>query len=254
MALGRYTRPEENLPLIHLPRFGDARGAQVPPGAPGTGHPAPGAGDPSVRRLAELCRAKWDNRLRAESDKGLVSRVKEAVDPIVAVVAGVKGALDKWPRLFGGSARVDAAGKVATVVGVASTLHSQYTSSPATTTVGKVVDAGAAAIANELLTKRFPVVAVVDAGITIGFPTALGIESKRFTIPDNVCTRVHVAVAYGEAIVSGDMTSLANYQERAAKGEYGPPAQVVVEMGQNTANYWAQHGVLGGLANVKYLF
>jgi len=25
-------------------------------------------------------------------------------------------------------------------------------------------------------------------------------------------------------------------------------------MGQNTANYWAQYGVLGGLANVKYLF
>ena len=252
MSQRHHTPPEENLPLLPFgPRLAWSTPTTQPKTSAGGDHQTPVQ---SGQTAAGNCRAQWEGRLKAEADKGLLSRVKEAVDPVVAVVAGVKGALDRWPKLFGGSARVDAAGRVASVVGAVSTLHSQYTSSPAATTTGQVVDAGAAAIANELLTQKFPVIAVVDAGITIGFPTALGIESKGFTIADNVCTGVHVAVAYGEAVARLDMTSLANYQERAAKGDYGPPAQVVAEMGQNTANYWAQYGVLGGLTNVKYLF
>ena len=135
----------------------------------------------------------------------------------------------------------------AAAVGGAVNAYHQYGSSTATTQAGKLLDATLAFGADVVIGET--VLAVPDAALHFGLVVA-GIDPRGLTIADNFNAGIHAFVAAGETLITGDTMGAATYQERAAKGECGPPARIVAQSG----DYWAQYGVLGGLANVKYLF
>ena len=135
----------------------------------------------------------------------------------------------------------------AAVVGGFVNAYNQLQTSPANTKVGKGADAILAGLVDVGIGET--VLAVPDAALHFGL-VAAGIDPTGLTIADNFNTGIHAFVAAGETLITGDTTAAATYQERASKGECGPPARIVAQSG----DYWAQYGVLGGLANVKYLF
>ena len=132
--------------------------------------------------------------------------------------------------------------------GAAVTAYAQLKESPATTALGKGVDAALAGTVDLLLDETLA--APIDAVAYFGLE-AVGIDPKGWSIGDSYNAGIHAAVAFGETAITGDTTAAATYQERAAKGEYGPPARALAALGDDIAK-----GGLGSTlaANVSFYF
>ena len=120
----------------------------------------------------------------------------------------------------------------AAAVGGLVNAYNQYEGSTATTQTGKLVDAALAGGVDVIIGET--VLAVPDAALHFGL-VAAGIDPRGLTIADNFNAGIHATVALSEGLITGDTTAAATYQERAAKGEYGPPAQALAALGDDIA-------------------
>jgi len=161
----------------------------------------------AARTLSSHSRAKWLNALRAksaEAEKAAVSlrRCEKLLNPKLA--ANVT--------------------RVGLGIGAAVTAYEQFKESTATTTTGKAVDAGAAAVADVFIA-RSPV-GLVDTGLYFG-ESALGIDPNGLTVGDNVNTGIRGWVTIVEYGATGDSRGITEFDEKARHGDYGPPAQAI---------------------------
>lgn len=115
-------------------------------------------------------------------------------------------------------------------VGGAVTFSEQIDKSTATTFQGKVVDGVLAGTADFLVNKTLaaPINLVSHFGLKLA-----GLDPKGWTIGENVGHGIRAAVTSVEAATKGDYggAGVVAFDEKARSGEYGPPAQVIADMG-----------------------
>lgn len=107
-----------------------------------------------------------------------------------------------------------------------------YLDSPAATSGGKVATGVTGAAAGALPMLNLPV-AVADFLAPTGYK-----PSEHFR-----GTAASVTVI-GEAIITGDSKGLDNFHKKSKQGDYG----VVMQASSEAGDYWAKHGVAGGLS------
>jgi len=120
----------------------------------------------------------------------------------------------------------------------------QYGESTSTTTAGKTINAIGAGAVDGVLTKAVPVVAAVDAAASLVLPESV-MKKAGGGIGGTLNTSVRAITTVGEGLVTGDTRGMENFHEKSVKGDYGVVFQAASEAGE----YWAEHGVVGGLKN-----
>jgi hypothetical protein len=106
-----------------------------------------------------------------------------------------------------------------------------YLTSKNRTTAGKVADATLTG-ASEALVVANPVTALADLILPKDYKL-----SKMYRGGSGAVT------ALGEGLLTGDTSAMESFHEASKRGEYGKVMQVSSEAG----DYWAEHGVIGGL-------
>jgi hypothetical protein len=158
--------------------------------------------------------------------------------------AGVKSAKAEAKTVVAASkeAKVVRALKVASgpldALGSGATAVDQYQKSTATTTTGKVVDAGLAGAADLAFGKANPIVAGVDAVVGAVLP-----DGANISIGNTMQTSVRAIVTVGDGLVTGNERGMATFHDRSKEGQYGPVFRASSEAG----DFWADKGVVGGL-------
>lgn len=118
-----------------------------------------------------------------------------------------------------------------TVLAAASEGIISYLDSPAETEAGKVANGLTGAAAGVLPMLNVPV-AIADAVAPSGYkPT----EHFRGTAAS--------VTVIAESMITGDIEGLDNFHKKSLKGEYG----VVMQASSEAGDYWAKHGIVGGL-------
>lgn len=133
--------------------------------------------------------------------------------------------------------RLNTAGNVLGIAGGALTAVDQGLNSSAQSNEARVVSGTLAGTASYALGATNPYLAAGDA--------LAGLAGAPDT-PGNVLNKsIDSIVTVGEAAVTQDISGLENLNERNLRGDNGPVFQAAAEAGE----YWAEHGVVGGLKN-----
>ncbi len=135
------------------------------------------------------------------------------------------------------ASRLKTTGKVLGVVGGAFTAIDQSTNSSAESTEAKVLSGTLAGTATYAVGMTNPYLAASDAVANLaGAPDT----------PGNVLNKsIDTIVTIGEAAVNQDMRAIDNLNARNLRGDNGVVFQAAAEAGE----YWAEHGIIGGLSN-----
>lgn len=138
----------------------------------------------------------------------------------------------------------NAGGKALSVAGPVLNGVAQYGESTAQTKTGKAVNALGAGVVDGVLTKAVPVVAAVDAAASLLLPDSV-MKKTGGGINGTLNTSVRVITTTAEGLITGDTRGMEAFHEKSKKGDYG----VVFQAASEAGDYWAQHGVVGGLKN-----
>lgn len=211
-----------------------------------------GGGPKAVAKLAEARQAYAAAQAAFAEEKAAVAAASELVAANKAVQAGAKGRAmlrlgqaakafevalqgSRIGRLLLSTGRIlahPAFAKSMMVLGaIFSGIHG-WMDSNATTTGGRVANAGLDAAGGALIMAN-PIVAGADF-----------IAPEGYKLSEVYHGGAGAVSAIGEGLVTGDTRSMDKFHTRSKKGDYGKVMQAASEAG----DYWAEHGVVGGLA------
>lgn len=130
--------------------------------------------------------------------------------------------------------------KAMTGVGALLSAADQYEKTEAQTTAGQATSSVAFGGTMAALSVAAPPIAVLDAGMNLA-----GVSEENS--PSNFYAKaIDGTVALGEGIMTGDTTGMMNVHQANLDGENG----IVLEVAAKSGDYWAEHGLVGGIKNV----
>jgi hypothetical protein len=138
-------------------------------------------------------------------------------------------------------------------IGVAATALSAAVQSDASSRTGKVVNGAAAGVLTKVAAQALSTpVAVADMVLNVAGEKLVGEKMNKaaggYITGHAISTPANLATAYFEA-ARGDTRALDKFSEKARGGDYGAIYQAAV----NAGDYWADHGIVGGLKEAKSL-